>query len=117
MTPTLERRVRLAAQAGLLWATFQVAMMLYSGNLTVQTVLVNVVPVVLFSTGAWFSLRLAAAGLAAYGIWRLWMAYPVIAQLIAGDPMPKHWWIALLAIPFAVLWIAGTPVLRKVANR
>jgi hypothetical protein len=117
MTPKLERRVRLAAQAGLVWAAFQVAMMLYSGNLTAQTVLVNVVPVVLFSAGTWFSIRLAALGLAAYGLWRLWMAFPIVTQLMGGEAMPKHWWIALLAIPFALLWISGAPAMRKVANR
>ena len=108
MTPKLERQIRLAAHAGLVWAAFQVAMMLYSGNLSVQTTLINVVPVLLFSLGALRANRVAALGLGAYGLLRLWMAYPVIARLLSENTeVPKHWWIALLAIPFALLWIAG----------
>ena len=108
MTTSIQTQLRFAAQAGFVWAAFQTAMMVYSGNLSAQTVIINVVPVVLFSVGAWRASRIAALGLAAYGLWRLWMAYPVLVQLAGDSAMPKHWWIALLAIPFAMVWIAGT---------
>ena len=107
MTTAIDPRLRRAAQAGLVWGAFQVTMMIYSGNLSLQTALINVVPVLLCSLGALRSYRAAALGLAAYGLWRLWMAYPVTATLIANEAVPKHWWIALLAIPFAWFWLAG----------
>ena len=107
MTPSTESQLRLAAQAGFVWAAFQTAMMVYSGNLSAQTLLINVVPVLLFSAGSWRASRIAASGLALYGLWRLWMAYPVLVQLGGDSAMPKHWWIALLAIPFAMVWIGG----------
>ena len=107
MTTSIQTQLRLAAWAGFVWAAFQVAMMVYSGNLSAQTALINVVPVVLLSAGTWRASRVAALGLAAYGLWRLWMAYPVFVQLGGDSAMPKHWWIALLAIPFAMVWISG----------
>jgi hypothetical protein len=116
MTPTFDRHFRLAAQAGFVWAAFQTAMMLYSGNLSAQTLLINVVPVVLLSAGTRRTMRVAASGLAAYGLWRLWMAYPVLVQLTGDSAMPKHWWIALLAIPFAMLWIGSAFRTRKSAH-
>lgn len=107
---------RHAAIGGLVWAAFQTAMMLYSGNLSAPTVTINVVPVLVLSVWALRSSRTAALGLAAYGAWRLWMAYPVIAQLLNNaSAMPKHWWIAIVAIPFAVLWLAGGR--QAMANR
>lgn len=81
MKPSIQTQLRFAAQAGFIWAALQVAMMVYSGNLSVQTALINVVPVVLLSAGTWRASRIAALGLAAYGLWRLWMAYPVLRQL------------------------------------
>ncbi|HEX6943849.1 MAG TPA: hypothetical protein VF128_13045 [Gemmatimonadaceae bacterium] len=107
MTTSIQTQLRFAAQAGFIWAAFQVAMMVYSGNLSTQTALINVVPVVLLSAGTWRASRVAALGLASYGLWRLWMAYPVLVQLGGDNAMPKHWWIALLAIPFAMVWIGG----------
>lgn len=100
--------VQWAARAGLLWAAFQTCMMLYSGNLTVQSAAINVVPVLALSLWALRSSRTAALGLAAYGALRLWMAFPIVAQLLEdASAMPKHWWIAIIAIPFAGLWLAG----------
>ena len=107
MTTSIQTQLRFAARAGFVWAAFQVAMMVYSGNLSAQTALINVVPVVLLSAGTWRASRIAALGLAAYGLWRFWMAYPVLVQLGGDSAMPKHWWIALLAIPFAMVWIGG----------
>jgi hypothetical protein len=107
MTTSIQTQLRFAATAGLLWAAFQTAMMVYSGNLSAQTALINVVPVALLSAGTWRASRVAALGLATYGLWRLWMAYPVLVQLGGDSAMPKHWWIALLAIPFAMVWISG----------
>ena len=99
---------RNAAVAGLVWAAFQTAMMLYSGNLSAPTAMINVVPVLVLSLWALRSSRTAALGLAAYGAWRLWMAYPVVTMMLDDTAaMPKHWWIAIAAIPFAILWLAG----------
>jgi hypothetical protein len=107
MITPIQTQLRFAAQAGFVWAAFQTAMMVYSGNLSGQTALINVVPVVLLSAGTWRASRIAALGLASYGLWRLWMAYPVLVPLGDDNAMPKHWWIALLAIPFAMVWIGG----------
>ena len=103
---TRNQSLRIAAYAGLLWAAFQTAMMIYSRNLSPTTTLINVGPIVLFSVGALRSSLLALGGLATYGLWRLVMAYPVITTVVSGnEALPKHWWVALLALPFAVLWI------------
>lgn len=111
MTPNASaahRRFRLAGYAGLVWAAFQVAMMIYSRNLTIGSAALNVIPVFLLSIGLLRANTWAALALAMYGALRLWMAFPILVRL-AGEssPMPKHWWIALLAVPFALLWIVA----------
>ena len=104
----VHRHFRLAGYAGLAWAAFQVAMMLYSRNLTIGSAALNVIPVFLLSIGLLRANTWAALALAMYGVLRLWMAFPILVRL-AGEssPMPKHWWIALLAVPFALLWIVA----------
>ena len=112
------RAMQYAARAGLVWAGFQTAMMLSSGNLTVQSAAINVVPVVLLSLWALRSSPVAALGLAAYGGLRLWMAYPVVATLLTDTSLlPKHWWIAIAAIPFAGLWLVGAQQSVRMPNR
>ena len=97
---------RVAAFAGLVWVAFQVAMMLYSRNLTAGSAALNAVPVLVLSLGALRGSRPATIALAAYGALRLWMAFPILTRLSDdGASLPKHWWIALVAIPFAFLWI------------
>ena len=116
----VQRRLRLAGYAGLAWAAFQVAMMLYSRNLTIGSAALNVIPVFLLSIGLLRANTWAALALAMYGALRLWMAFPILVRL-AGEssPMPKHWWIALLAVPFALLWIVAgyqrltAPLIRR----
>lgn len=104
----VQRRFRLAGYAGLVWAAFQAAMMIYSRNLTIGSAALNVIPVFLLSIGLLRANTWAALALAMYGALRLWMALPILVGL-AGEssPMPKHWWIALLAVPFALLWIVA----------
>jgi hypothetical protein len=104
----VQRRLRLAGYAGLVWAAFQAAMMIYSRNLTIGSAALNVIPVLLLSIGLLRANTWAALALAVYGALRLWMAFPILLRL-AGEssPMPKHWWIALLAVPFALLWIVA----------
>jgi hypothetical protein len=102
----MQRRLRVAGYAGLVWAAFQAAMMLYSRNLTIGSSALNVVPVLLLSVGLLRANIWAALALAVYGTLRLWMAFPVLVRLFfESAPLPKHWWIALVAIPFALLWI------------
>ena len=104
----VQRRLRVAGYAGLVWAAFQAAMMIYSGNLTIASSALNVVPVLLLSVGLLHANVWAAIALAVYGALRLWMAFPVLVRLFGeGAPLPKHWWIALVAIPFALLWIVA----------
>lgn len=112
--------VRYAAYAGLAWCAFQVAMMLYSGNLSLPTVAINVAPVLLLSLGALRANRVAVTGLAVYGALRLWMALPILSRLLGdSSAMPKHWWIALVAVPFALVWMTAgyTAQLSRRASR
>jgi len=104
----VQRRLRVAGYAGLVWAAFQGAMMIYSRNLTVGSSALNVVPVLLLSVGLLRANKWAALALAVYGTLRLWMAFPVLVRLFGeSESIPKHWWIALVAIPFALLWIVA----------
>ena len=100
------KRLRVAGYAGLVWVAFQVAMMVYSRNLTIGSATLNVVPVLLLSVGLLRANTWAAIALAVYGTLRLWMAFPVLVRLFGESaPLPKHWWVALVAIPFSLLWI------------
>lgn len=109
---------RLAAIAGLVWVAFQTMMMVYSRNLTIGGVALNIAPVLLLSIGALRANTFATILLAMYGALRLWMAFPIVAQLIGdGSAMPKHWWIALVAIPFACLWLTAGYRARLVVRR
>ena len=104
----VQRRLRIAGCAGLVWVAFQVAMMIYSRNLTLGSASLNVVPVLLLSVGLLRANTWAAIALAVYGTLRLRMAFPVLVRLFGeSEPLPKHWWIALVAIPFALLWIVA----------
>ena len=104
----VQRRLRVAGYAGLVWAAFQAAMMIYSRNLTIGSSALNVVPVLILSVGLLRANVWAALALAVYGALRLWMAFPILVRLFGeSGPLPKHWWIAPVAIPFAIVWIVA----------
>jgi hypothetical protein len=114
----VRRIFRLAAISGFVWVGFQTMMMLYSRNLTPGGAALNIVPVLLLSLGALRANAVATLVLAAYGALRLWMAFPIVVQLLGdSSTMPKHWWIALVAIPFACLWLSAGYRARSLVRR
>lgn len=116
---SVQQIFRLAAISGFVWVAFQTMMMLYSRNLSIGGAALNIVPVLLLSIGAMRANTVATIVLAAYGALRLWMAFPIVAQLLgdSSTTMPKHWWIALVAIPFACLWLAAGYRVRSLVRR
>jgi hypothetical protein len=70
-------------------------------------VAINALPTLLLGWAALRQYLLAAAVLGLYGCFRLYVAARVISLRLDNGATPADWWVAPLAIPFALVWIAG----------
>ena len=113
------RRIRWAAFAGFLWAVFQlVATRRISVDYWAGSLAINALPVVLLAWGTLRGSLLTAVGLGVYGLYRLVMALRMIAALSdSAFARPVDWWVAPLAVPFAVLWIIGSVAAYRLWRR
>ena len=98
-----------AGWAAIAWGLFQLAATRRESlGYWASVVAINALPILLLG---WATLRRftgAAVALAIYGVFRLYVASRVIRQRL-DDPtlQPADWWVAPLAVPFAVVWIVG----------
>ena len=109
---TVDSQARLAVAAGwaaIAWGVFQLAATRRESlGYWASVVAINALPILLLG---WATLRrftAAAVALAIYGVFRIYVAARVIMQRL-DDPsvLPADWWVAPLAVPFAIVWIAG----------
>ena len=103
------RRVRWAAYAGVAWAVFQLlATRRTSMEYWAGSVAVNALPVLLLALGALRGSLMATAALAIYGLYRVVIGVRMVMLLFdTSFARPVDWWVAPLAVPFAVVWIVG----------
>jgi hypothetical protein len=105
-----QRRLIVAAGwAAIAWAIFQLAAtrresLGYWGSV----VAINALPILLLG---WATLRRFTAAtivLAIYGVFRGYVAARVLMQRLDNPAaQPADWWVAPLAVPFAIVWIIG----------
>jgi hypothetical protein len=109
---TLDSQRRFIVAAGwaaIAWGLFQLAATRRESlGYWTSVVAINALPILLLG---WATLRrftAAALVLALYGVFRVYIAIRVIMQRM-DDPTarPADWWVAPLAIPFAMMWIVG----------
>jgi hypothetical protein len=103
------RLVIAAGWAAIAWGLFQLAATRRESlGYWTSVVAINALPSLLLG---WATLRrytVAAVMLGLYGVFRLYVAARVMTQRLdhpAGQP--ADWWVAPLAVPFAIVWIAG----------
>ena len=104
---TQYRFIVAAGWAAIAWGVFQLAATRRESlGYWTSVVAINALPILLLG---WATLRrytAAAVVLALYGVFRVYIAGRVIFQRL-DDPtgQPADWWVAPLAVPFAILWI------------
>ena len=119
---TAETQYRLVVAAGwaaIAWAGFQlVATRRESLGYWASVVAINALPVLLLGWAVLRRFTTAAVVLAIYGLFRIYVATRVIMQRLS-DPtgQPADWWVAPLAVPFALIWIVGAMAAIAVSRR
>ena len=106
---TRHRLILAAGWAAIAWGVFQlVATRRPSLAYWAPVVAINALPTLLLGWGAVRRNLIAAAGLGLYGCYRLYVAARMIS-FRADNPAatPADWWVAPLAIPFALVWVVG----------
>ena len=104
-----QRLVRFAGCAALVWGVFQLlATKKPSFEYWAGAVAINVLPTLILG---WCTLRrnvLAAGALGVYGLYRIVIGARMIGMAFdLAAERPTDWWVAPLAIPFAIAWIVG----------
>lgn len=98
-----------AGWVAIAWGVFQLAAtrresLGYWGSV----VAINALPILLLG---WATLRrftAAALGLGIYGVFRGYVAARVLMQRLDNPAaQPADWWVAPLAVPFAIVWVVG----------
>jgi hypothetical protein len=108
-TKSQHRLIIAAGWAAIAWGVFQLAATRRESlGYWTSVVAINALPSLLLG---WATLRrytAAAVVLGLYGVFRLYIAARVMTQRL-DDPtgQPADWWVAPLAVPFAIMWIAG----------
>ena len=106
----LPRRLVIAAGwAAIAWGIFQlVATRRESLGYWTSVVAVNALPILLLGWATLRRVRPSVAVLALYGTFRVYVATRVVMQRLDDATVPPaDWWVAPLAVPFAMLWIVG----------
>ena len=106
---SLQRRVRFAGYAALAWGLFQLlATQRPSLEYWAGAVAINALPTLILGWGTVRRNVFAAVTLGVYGLYRLVTGARMIAVYFdPAAPRPSDWWVAPLAIPFAIAWIVG----------
>jgi len=100
---------RWAGYAGMAWGAFQfLATRWVSLGYWAGSIAINAVPVLLLAWGALRGSRLSAVGLGIYGIYRIVVGVRMLATFLdSAATRPVDWWVAPLALPFALVWVVG----------
>ena len=107
-----DRLVAAAGWAAVGWSLFQLAATRRESlGYWTGVVAINALPILLLG---WATLRrftVAAVALATYGVFRVYVAARVIMQRFDAQVVqPADWWVAPLAVPFAIVWMVGAIV-------